>query len=599
MRRVILAFCVLLAAAPRAGAFWGRDKESLPDRHQTARKSLLWVPAAEALDWDRLNALLQRRKGARFTVAIAPEDIPEEKKEWLVSLEREGRLEIAVRIAGDPILPFAAERRPQLAAEKLAVSRLLHKKIFGKMPSGFAPGGGAITPGNAAPLARLGLRWVSVGEGEFLNPWYGDEQLVLIPFHAVTSTETLALPPVTATPALVIDEAAGTLAPGSGLAVLEGLYDAGGDAAYTTVSEALSEIRPYVVGPESWPCWAESLKFWKATETQAAAWSLLHEASRAIADYQNSGTASIARLNKAEEEMDRARAGRNFVDANLRNPEIEKGFREALQAAYRAIGEPVPARLSRRMAAPGARPEPNTGTPPPPDEDAGAVTVETAARGLVFRNPEASLAALPAVLPELEEGSTAQAYWTPRSIGLAWNDRTVDFTIGLSRLEGSDDAPYGFAHLLVDVYVDLNHLSGRGSTELLPHRNGFIDADDAWEYALSISGWESGIYRSLSGHPPSRVAELDPEVDLDAGTIKVSVPRRLLRGNPAAWGYLVATMSGTPDSLAQQPPRPEAGETGSPLLGMLGSLDEQRSLVSTRKSTFRRFKAQRASPPAH
>jgi len=591
MRSVFFLLCLIAATVPRAEAFWGKSKDALPDRHETMRKSLLWVPDAVSLDWDRLRALLERRSGARFTLALSPEEIPDAQKDWLASIEREGRLEIAVRIVGDPILPFAGEDRPGLAAEKLAVSRILHKKIFGKLPAGFAPGGGAITPGNAAPLARLGLRWVAVGEGEVLNPWVGDEQLVLIPFHAVTSTEAAALPPVTESPALVLDESAGTLSPGSGLPIIERLFEVGGDDAYTPVSEALSEIRPYVVGPESWPSWAESIRFWNVAPSQSAAWTLLRETAREIAEYQNSGTASIARLNKAEAQMDVARAAKNFVPGNLRDPGIEKAFRDSLRAAYRAIGKSPPARLSHPVAAPETAPSPDAG------DNAEEVEIETDSNQLIFHNPEGSVAALPAAVPELSPGATAQHYWTPRSFAVAWNDGTVDFTIAMDRLAQSRAAPFGFEHLLIDVYVDLNHLSGRGSTELLPQRNGFIDPDNAWEYALVISGWESGIYRSLSGHPASRVQELEPRVDLAAGTIRVSVPRRLLRGNPAAWGYLVATMSGSPSALSAQPPHPADGETGSPLLGMIGSLDEQRGLVAKRKSTFRRFTALRTASP--
>jgi hypothetical protein len=600
-RPALLAALVSLAAltASPADAFWGRKNEALPDRREAAAKSLLWVPAAGSLDWPGLRSFFEKRAGARLTIALAPEEIPEDEKLWLATLREEGRVEIAIRIQGDPILPLAGEERPGLAAEKLAMSRIRFKKVFGEFPAGFAPGGGAITPGGAAPLARLGLKWTAVGDGEFFNPWYGDEQLVLVPFHAITRTELDALPPATETPALVIDEAAGTLDPGSGLGIVERLLDASGESAFTTVSQGLSLVRPFAVGPETWPSWADSLAFWNGSEAQRTAWSLYRGAAKQIVDYQNSGSASIARLNKAEAELQKAGSARYYVEENLRDPDLETEFRAALKGVYRLAGKPAPRRLRRPLATPLETDDSPLATPAAEEHSKDEVFIDVAAESLTLRNPEQSLAALPAEMPELEAETTGQHLWTPRAVSVSWNEKTVDFTIMVLRLSPNEDAPFGFEHLLVDLYVDLNRLSGRGSTALLARRRGFLDPQDAWEYAIVVSGWQSGLYRSLPGHPPALVEPLEPEVDASAGTLKVSVPRRLLRGNPARWGYVLTTMAGDAASLDQSPPLPLPGETGSPLLGMLGSLEEQRNLTTKRKSTYRRFSAQRADRPTH
>jgi len=590
----LLALAAFLFSGVNANAFWGSKSENLPDRRDVVQKALLWAPDTKTLDWELLRSFLERRNNARFTLALAPEDIPEESAFWLSELAAENKIEIALRIPGDPILPLASQGRSRLAAEKVALSRLRYKKLFGFDPAGFVPGGGALRPSDAKPLPRFGVRWAAVGDGEFSNAWYGDEQLILVPFHLILSTDTDQLPPATDTAALVIDESAGGVPSGSGLALLEYLVNESGDEAYTTVSAGLAAIRPYVVGPESWPSWRGDLAFWNESSAQQKAWELYHAAAKEVRSYQNSGSASIQRLNKAEMSLTQARAARNFVESNLRNPAFELAFRKALIATYKAIRKPAPKILRKAIAVPqlveGETPQEIAPQVPSDNE----LIVEVQADRLTFSNPEKSMAAVPLMIPELTPDTTAAHLWTPRSLEVGWNENAVDFRISITRLEPSEQATFGFDHLLVDLYIDLNHLSGRGSTALLSRRKGFLEPVDAWEYVLVVSGSEGGLYRSLPGHPPSQILKLEPDVDLENGTLTLSVPRSRLRGNPAAWGYVLTTMMPGQKKPAFGPPRPAAGETGSPLLGMLGSLDEQRDLTTKRKSTYRRFAAQRA-----
>lgn len=592
MKKALFAFLLILAAALRADAFWGKKSESIPGRRDAVRKALLWVPDTRTLDWEALRSFLERENDASFTLAIVPEEIPNEEAAWLVGLSSSNNIEIALRIPGDPILPLAKKGRPYLAAEKIALSRLRYKKIFGALPVGFVAGGGAILPSDAKRLPRLGIRWTAVGDNEFTNAWYGDEQLVLMPFHSILSTDLGTMPPATDTAALVIDEVAGALPPGSGLAILDHLVSSSGDEAYTTVSRGIAEIHPYVVGPESWPTWRDDLAFWNQSYSQQTAWKLYHRAAKAVTAYQNSGSASIARLNKAEASLTLARSARNFVDENLQDPTIESDFRNALTSAYKAIRKSAPRILRRRIMDPEAS---GFEEPQLVESTGGDVLIEVKADRLIFTNPKGSTAALPLSLPSLAPDTTAAHLWTPRSLEIGWNETAVDFRIALARLSPSEKTASGFSYLLVDLYIDLNHLSGRGSTSLLSRRKGFVDPTDAWEYVLVVEDSEASLYRSLPGHPPSRIATVAPDIDLENGTITLSIPRRRLRGNPATWGYILTTMMPKTDRRSSyRPPRPVPGETGSPLLGMLGSLDEQRDLTTKRESTYRRFTAQRA-----
>src|SRR6185312_1899837 len=121
---------------------------------------------------------------------------------------------------------------------------------------------------------------------------------------------------------------------------------------------------------------------------------------------------------------------------------------------------------------------------------------------------------------------------------------------------GRVETASGAARPTYDVYIDLNHLVGAGSIRLLDGRDAFAQAKDAWEFALTVSGGDARLLRAGAGEGPEEVSKLEVENDAAKAEIRVSVPRALLRGNPARWGYIVVSLGG-------EPPR---------ILGLLGPL---------------------------
>jgi hypothetical protein len=87
-----------------------------------------------------------------------------------------------------------------------------------------------------------------------------------------------------------------------------------------------------------------------------------------------------------------------------------------------------------------------------------------------------------------------------------------------------------------DVYIDMNNLENAGATAMLDGVKGFLSPDSAWEYALRIYDSKAFLYRD-SSDKPALIAEL-PVTDCS-----VSVPQKLIRGNPINWGYQIITVS--------------------------------------------------------
>lgn len=590
MRRPAIAAAALLLSAAEGAAFWNWGRT--PSEPSADAAALVWVPDASRTDFEALRRFLERRSRASLTIALAPEDIPEDARGPLSELAESGRVEFALRIPGDPILPLVHGYRDRDVIDRLALGRILYRRIFGRFPGGFVPGAGALSPEIAPLLSAQQFRWTSVGSLMFQSPWFGHGDMVILPSHLPSSTEPEAVSPPSGIGVVVLSELDGTLAPGTGLEELERLFDRTGTDAWTSVAATLESLRPYSVAPDVWSAWSGDLSQWTDYGPQKRAWELYGRAVSALSEYQNSGRARLAVLDRATQALYAAQSARFFRPQGLQSPAVEREFRDHLVKVYKIIGAAPPRALGVPLSSGGEW--------DPPDDAgtaaglAGNVHSRLGRSRVFFSNPEESRAVLPRDLPELPPGVTAQHLWTPASLQVDWSQESVDFTFRLERLVDLSSAPYGFDAAMLELYIDLNRLAGRGSTALLPERRGFLQSEDAWEFALVLSGFHCGLYRSAPGQPPSLAEELTPRVDLEARTVRVSVPRSRMRGNPAAWGYLFLTLA-VDEAGARKPiPSPLAGAEGHPVLGLLGGLDAQEELLSGGRAAYRRFRAVRA-----
>jgi hypothetical protein len=138
---------------------------------------------------------------------------------------------------------------------------------------------------------------------------------------------------------------------------------------------------------------------------------------------------------------------------------------------------------------------------------------------------------------------------------------------------------------------------GAGTTTLLDGRGAFIQARDAWEYTVTVSGWGAFLYRSNPLGTPLPKGKLGLSADAKSGEVRVTIPRAYLRGNPARWGYVVLAMAVDPQTTGKPPAKPLYGKAG-PVLGLLAPLEQQKAVLSPGAEAGRqRLAALRAQRP--
>ena len=120
-------------------------------------------------------------------------------------------------------------------------------------------------------------------------------------------------------------------------------------------------------------------------------------------------------------------------------------------------------------------------------------------------------------------------------VSVAGND--ILFTVQLGALGNTGDAPNGFSVQTFDIYIDQNALTGEGCQELLGGRHAFTTPRDAWEYAITVDGWESSVYRYIPGQELQNIGPATVLSDIQTGEIVIALPLELFKGNPANWGY--------------------------------------------------------------
>ncbi|MCZ7673057.1 MAG: hypothetical protein M5U34_41025 [Chloroflexi bacterium] len=85
----------------------------------------------------------------------------------------------------------------------------------------------------------------------------------------------------------------------------------------------------------------------------------------------------------------------------------------------------------------------------------------------------------------------------------------------------------------------------RAAAPFCPGRNAALVEGQAWDYAVHVEGWTSGIY--VPGEPtPERIVEASQFFVLaDPGQQKVTirVPKRILGDDPENWRFAAAVLS--------------------------------------------------------
>jgi hypothetical protein len=524
-------------------------------RAQTAPPTaLVWIPAESFVRWGRVDDLLRRRADLKLTVALTPEMTTPLVKAVLGPWAALGRVELAARVSGDPILPLVASHpaapRPDDAAARGADAVREVSRRFGAEAAGLVPGAGAIDAALVGPIAASGAPWVLVGpyaaDGA---PWAASGRTLFAPARAAPRGAAVAAD--TVAPGLwAFDE---TDQPDSPLlAALETLPAGSRPAAgWAAVAGAAPPgPRADAAAVAAWPGW-DGAPATAPDPAARAAWTAYGDAAKALAQYQNSGAADLKVLEDANSLLRRAQDARFYraQDAGA----VPSDLRARLLAVYRRLRLAAP----ESLYASAASTETAEGLPTGVHQAAGP---DWAA----FDNPSGTLVLSPPGAPSPEP-------WHLRGLRVEWNDQRVLFRIFVGAIGADAPRP------IYDVYIDLNHVLGAGSIRLLEGRGSFAAARDAWEYALSTAGPDARLWRASLDGEPDELSPLEVARDPAHGEVRLTVPRALLRGNPGRWGYIVIALAEDPRRPGRIPSAPLVGADGSVLRGLLSPLEIQKA----------------------
>jgi hypothetical protein len=99
-------------------------------------------------------------------------------------------------------------------------------------------------------------------------------------------------------------------------------------------------------------------------------------------------------------------------------------------------------------------------------------------------------------------------------------------------------SPNGLSVQTFDIYIDANG-DGQGGVNFLPGRNLALQDGFAWDYAVTVEGWDYGIYVPGDAGPERIATSSDFQILADPGQQRVTIriPRSILGDNPEEWKY--------------------------------------------------------------
>jgi hypothetical protein len=588
MRKLLLALAAMPLLAADAGAFFGEPPAYI-----------LWVPEEGFSDWQLLKSRLEGCPAAKITVAVSPDDLSAGAHDALGRLARQGKVDFALRLPGNPLLPLIssdpAAPRPGDAGTLLAEARDGYRRSLGAWPSGFVPAAGGIDASVVAAARALGFGWIATGSpASQPSSWIADNGVELVPFGAYPGLASPAtgyaapFPPDAGT--FVIDENDGVSYAGALLGLLAACAARPPAFPFQTVDAGLKS-HPSMPMPAKTlpPPWTGDYQAWQSSAPLQGAWRLYEEAAQAVRRYQNSGSAVPETIDAAESELHRAQANAYYRLWQFPEPtaaRLRGQFLSAVSAVYRKLGMTAPELLKNAESA-LARSEPAAAATAPATESSWRV--ESGDGWIEFHNAESFLApasSSSAVLQASGAVAASSAAWTIDSLRLEWDDRFVRVIATMGDLAPSPSTPYGLGPLLLDVYMDLNHIPGAGRTSLLPGRRAYVRPENGWEDALVVSGFGAQLYRGGARSRPILVLKAPVQKDAGRRRVIATLPREKLRGDPRRWRYVAIAMALDPATSSRNPPRPLNAASPAAILGVLGPPEIQSLLLRRPSSGF-------------
>ncbi|HAH32282.1 MAG TPA: hypothetical protein DCL44_08215 [Elusimicrobia bacterium] len=518
-------------------------------RAATAQQAPLWIPAEDS-DKEQVFNILETAKDLKLTAALGV--LPKNLEERAKKLAAEGRLEPAMRIPGDPLLPLfyypgeqsvmwqnkpstpIAPNDQYFLSLRLAQAKDAYLKTFKMQPQGLVSAPGGFLADYTPLIKALGLKWTAMGPSvSTAAAVFECAGIYAVPFLGYSSQTA----PGAAAAFTVFDE---TL-PGipqeetrQGLLSFLGTKPAGG---WLTVSQALKTAVSLSVTAEELSAarpWSGDYTPWAAAPAQTGALTAFAKTRADLMLYLNEKQGDYTAARNAFDAYHAAEDGSRLARLAPAAPELsreaETEIQSSLSDTYRLMEKNPPAWLFSGFA------EMLSGDL---TQDKLAVSVDTTGFKAVnsSRKP-----ALPEGAPMLSKDSDPYKVWKLSSFEMALGETETVFRFYPLQIDNSRRSPAGFSYARFDLYIDINHSPQAGSTKLLEGADGRLFPDNAWDYALKVLPGSAAFYLSTTRGPKllGHAAAL-----FENGAVTVRIPKLLLGGNPLSWGYAALILAPT------------------------------------------------------
>lgn len=146
------------------------------------------------------------------------------------------------------------------------------------------------------------------------------------------------------------------------------------------------------------------------------------------------------------------------------------------------------------------------------------------------------------------------------------DDENAYFDIELARIANTWNAPEGFSHQLINIFIDTT--PGAGRTDTL-REGAFVSfmPQYAWDVNIKIMGWGGSrvYFASDDATSPGRIHGLAVEALPDGNTIRATVSQEVIGEPLESWKYYVLVAS--QDGYGSDNFRPVMGEAGPWVFG--------------------------------
>lgn len=521
---------------------------------QSGRKVLFYVVHSEG-DPEKLVEFLEATPNFHPTLIFPAGYFSSEQSTATISrfktLRNSGQIEIALTLSNQPILPLIADLTneakkaagwkvnfswPADVGGQIARGSGMHQKRWGVLPSGFYPPYLSLSATAADLVKQFRFDWVLAKPGTEPGAAYVGSTAFIVPILAQGDTDDEIVDQAMAARLSLVDSN-NFETPRREVEFLKLLAQksAGWSTPieWTLAKTWATEISKDDLLPSNASIYEKDYSAWVASDRQRLAWMALADARDVIETYKNSGRANLKRLDAALEEMYTAEAGDFLLSlgqSKFVSTLSERSFLATLANVYRLTGVEVPSGLNVWFSTARWKKTAASST----TEGAGPFYVD-GPDSMKWNDASGDEGGEKSVVYPV--GKYPAGSFDLRSFSVDSVDTDVRFSVTFGGTLNSN------THLvlpLVDVYVDVNRLSGAGSQDVLPgRRGGQVSRDAAWEYAIAFSPLGAALYQAVPGGSPRMINSKAVSTDAGGNKVMVSFPKSLLRGSPKQWRLTV------------------------------------------------------------